>query len=76
MTTPAMNTILKMLEDLPEPAQSRVAEHLRDYLAELRDEEKWETSYSRTQPKLTAAARRARKEIAEGKTEPMDFNRL
>ncbi len=75
MAMPAMNTILKMLENLPEPALGRVAEHLRDYLAEMRDEEKWETSYKRTQSKLIAAARRARKEIAEGKTEPMDFNR-
>lgn len=76
MTPPAVNTIIKMIEQLPESEQDRVAEHLRDYLTDLEDEEKWDEAFARTQDKLIHAAREARKQIAEGKSEPMDFNKL
>ena len=76
MVTPAVNTIIKMIEQLPESEQDRVAEHLREYLADLEDEEKWDEAFARTQDKLIHAAREARKQIAEGKSEPMDFNKL
>ncbi|HLF73895.1 MAG TPA: hypothetical protein VI524_06095, partial [Anaerolineales bacterium] len=39
MVTPAVNTIIKMIEQLPEPDQEKVAEHIREYLAELEDED-------------------------------------
>lgn len=75
MVTPALNTIIKMIEQLPEPDQERVAEHLREYLAELEDDEKWDEAFAKSQDKLVYAAREARKEIAEGKSEPMDFDK-
>jgi len=65
-----------MLETLPEPAQERAVEHLREYIEELRDELKWDNSFKRTQPNLVEAARRARQEIAEGKAQPLDFEQL
>ncbi|RPH69359.1 hypothetical protein EHM76_07190 [bacterium] len=76
MVTPAVNTIIKMIEQLPESDQERVAEHLREYLAELEDEEKWDAAFSKSQDKLVYAAREARKQIAEGKSEPMDAQDL
>ncbi|MGB8983417.1 MAG: hypothetical protein WCC12_16215 [Anaerolineales bacterium] len=76
MVTPAVNTIIKMIEQLPESDQERVAEHLREYLAELEDEEKWDAAFSKSQDKLVYAAREARKQIAEGKSEPMDAEEL
>jgi len=76
MVTPTMNTIMKMLESLPEPLQKQAAERLREYIAEMQDEQKWDNSFTKTQAKLTEAAKRARKEIAEGKAQPMDFKRL
>jgi DNA phosphorothioation-dependent restriction protein DptG len=75
MVTPAVNTIIKMIEQLPESDQERVAEHLREYLAELEDEEKWGETFSKSQDKLVYAAREARKQIAEGKSKPMDFDK-
>jgi hypothetical protein len=57
-----------MLESLPEDVQDRVAEHLRDYIEDLQDEIKWDSSFKKTQKQLVAAARRAKKEIAEGLT--------
>ena len=72
MVTPALNTIVKMLEHLPESTQNDVVEHLRIYLAEIEDKQKWDQSYVRTQPKLAEAARHARQQIAEGKAEPLD----
>jgi hypothetical protein len=76
MVTPAVNTIIKMIEQLPEADQERVAEHLREYLATLEDEEKWDEAFAKTQDKLVHAAREARRQIAEGKSEPMDFDKL
>lgn len=76
MVTPAVNTIIKMIEQLPEADQEKVAEHLREYLADLEDEEKWDLTFAKSQDKLAQAAREARKQIAEGKSEPMDFDKL
>lgn len=76
MVTPAVNTIIKMIAQLPESDQERVAEHLREYLADLEDEEKWKETFAKSQDKLVYAAREARKQIAEEKSEPMDFDKL
>ncbi len=76
MASTAIVTMTKMMETLPEPAQDQALEYLRTYIAEMQSEQKWDRLFSQTQDKLTAAARQARKEIAEGKAKPMDFDRL
>ena len=76
MTSKATTTIIKMLETLPEQAQDRVVEHLREYIEDLRDEALWDESFSRTQANLVSAARQVRKEIAEGKATPLDIEKL
>lgn len=65
-----------MIEDLPETRQNQLADHLREYLADLEDEEQWDKPFAKTQDKLAYATREAECQIAEGKSEPMDFNRL
>lgn len=76
MASAAILTMTKMMERLPEPAQDQALEYLRNYIAELRSEQKWDKLFSETQDQLVSAARKARKEIAEGKAQPMDFDRL
>jgi tRNA(Ile)-lysidine synthase TilS/MesJ len=76
MASEATMTIIKMLETLPEQAQDRVVEHLCEYIEELREEALWNESFSRTQSNLVSAARRIRKEIAEGKAIPLDIEKL
>ena len=76
MASTAIVTMTKMMETLPEPAQNQAVEHLRHYIAEMESEEKWDKFFSETQGQLVAAARQARKEIAEGKAQLMDFDRL
>ena len=76
MASTAMVTLTKMMESLPETAQDQVVEHLREYIEEIKDEMRWDALFQRTQPQLVAAARRAKKQIAEGKAEPMDYDRL
>ena len=66
----------KMLESLPEAAQDRVVEHLREYIEILLDDLEWTESFKRTQEQLVEAARRAKQEIAEGHAKPMDLDRL
>jgi translation initiation factor 2B subunit (eIF-2B alpha/beta/delta family) len=76
MPSTTIATIIKMVESLPDNLQQQVAEHLRSYIADLEDEARWESSFKRTQDSLIAAARRAKQEIAEGKSTPMDYDRL
>jgi hypothetical protein len=75
MTT-SLATIVKMIESLPEPAQERVADHLREYLRDLQDEQEWDEQFKSTQPQLAAAARRVKQEIAAGHAQPMDDDKL
>lgn len=72
MSSPAITTMVKMLESLPESLQDQVVHHLREYLEDLQDERQWDTSFKKTQRQLVAAARRAKQEIAAGQAEPLD----
>lgn len=76
MSSAAIATLVKMVESLPDELQEKVVEHIRDYIADLEDEKRWDTSFQRTQGNLVAAARKARQEIATGQSVPMDYEQL
>lgn len=76
MSSNAIATVIKMLESLPEDTQNRVVEHLREYILELEDEHKWDETFAKTQSQLSAVAKRARQQIAEGLAKPMDYDKL
>jgi hypothetical protein len=72
MASAAVATVIKMIESLPEDAQDQVVEHLRDYLEDVKDDVKWDSAFKKTRPQLVAAARRAKREIAEGRAKPLN----
>ncbi|RAM51434.1 MAG: hypothetical protein C6Y22_11580 [Hapalosiphonaceae cyanobacterium JJU2] len=76
MSSPAITTVVKMMESLPEDVQNQIAEHLREYVQDLYDELKWDNSFKKTQQKLVEAAKLAKQEIAQGLAQPMDYNQL
>jgi len=76
MPSAAIATLVKMVESLPDELQEKVVEHIRDYIAALEDEKRWDTSFQRTQGNLVAAARKAKQEIAAGQSVPMDYEQL
>ena len=76
MSSTAITTVIRMMETLQETTQNQVVEHLRDYIAELRDEIRWDVSFKTTQWQLATLAQRTRQEIREGRAEPMDYDRL
>ncbi len=76
MSSAAITTIVKMVESLPDDLQEKVADHIRDYIADLADEQRWDTSFKRTQDNLVAAARKAQQAIAAGQSVPMDYEQL
>jgi uncharacterized iron-regulated protein len=76
MSSVVIATVVKMMEMLPEPVQDRVAEHLREYIEDLRDELQWDATFKKTQAQLVAAARRAKQEIATGQAKPFDPDQL
>jgi hypothetical protein len=74
MTSLAITTIVKMVESLPDDLQKRVAENIREFIADLEDEKRWDASFKRTQDTLVAAAQQAKQEIAAGQSVPMDYD--
>ena len=76
MSSPAINTVIKMMESLSEDKQNELVEHLREYIQDLQDEQKWQESFNQSQDKLIAAAKLAKQQIAKGKAKPMDYDRL
>jgi hypothetical protein len=45
-------------------------------IEDLQEELRWEDLFKRTQPQLSAAAQRAKQQIAAGMATPMDYDRL
>ncbi len=76
MSSPAIATAIEMMKSLPEDVQDRVVEHLREYIDDLQDELQWNKSFKQTQQQLVAAAQRAKREIAEGRAELLDYDQL
>jgi predicted nucleotide-binding protein (sugar kinase/HSP70/actin superfamily) len=76
MSSPAITTIVKMVESLPDELQEQVVKYVRAYLAELEEEKRWDTSFKRTQDNLVEAARKAKAAIAAGLSRPMDYKQL
>jgi hypothetical protein len=76
MSSATIATIVKMVESLPDELQEKIVEHIRDYIADLEDEKRWDTSFQKTQGNLVAAARKVKQEIAAGQSVPMDYEQL
>lgn len=76
MSTATIETVVKMLETLPAPAQERAVEHLREYIEDLKDEAHWDAQFEKTSAKLSEMAKKSKQEISEGKSAPMDFDKL
>lgn len=76
MSTATIETLTKMLETLPQSVQDRAVEHLREYLAEITDDLRWDESFERTSEKLAKTARHVTEQFNNGKTESFDLERL
>jgi uncharacterized iron-regulated protein len=76
MSSETISTVIKLMESLPETAQDRVVEHLREYIEDLRDELQWDSLFKKTQPQLITAAKRAKQEIAAGNAKPLEYDQL
>ncbi len=76
MSSPAITTVMKMMETLPPNIQEQIVDHLQEYLADLNDEQQWQANFARTESSLIAAAKKAKQEIAAGLAQPMDYDQL
>ncbi|GBF81248.1 hypothetical protein [Aphanothece sacrum] len=63
MSRENITTVVRILESLPDAQQERIIEHLREYIADLEDELKWDKSFQKTQNQLVKAARLAKQQI-------------
>jgi len=76
MSSENIATITQMIESLPETTQTQIIEHLREYIASLQNELEWDNLVSKTQNNLIKAAKQAKQEIAQGKSQPMNYEKL
>lgn len=76
MSSPAIQDLVTLVESLPDTVQIQVISHLREYIADLQDEQRWDTAFNRTESALVAAARQAKQQRAAGQATPMDYNQL
>jgi hypothetical protein len=76
MTSATITTLVKMAESLPESSQELLVEHVREYIATIRDESWWSAQFQNTQTGLIAAAQRAKREIEENRATDMDHRKL
>lgn len=74
--TRTTQTAVKMLESIPEEAQEEVVEHLRELVEDVRDELEWERLFSKKNKILIKTAHLVRRQIAAGKSSPMDYTKL
>ena len=61
MSSTTITTIIKMIELLPENQQENIAAHLREYIADLEDEIRWDNKFRNTQSELSKIAKKVRK---------------
>ena len=74
--SPATETLIKMVENLPLSLQEQIVVQVKHYLAEIQVENHWQNLYQQTESQLVQFAQQARQQIAEGQAEPMDFDKL
>jgi hypothetical protein len=65
-----------MMETLPLNLQNQIVQHLQNYLLDLQDDIRWETSFAKTETNLVAAARKAKQDIAAGQATPLNYEQL
>lgn len=73
MSAEAITTVVKMMETLPDNAQSQVVEYIKNYIADLQDELRWDERFRKTESHLIQKARLAKQQIAEGKAQPLNL---
>jgi translation initiation factor 2B subunit (eIF-2B alpha/beta/delta family) len=76
MSSATITTLVKMAESLPDSAQELLVEHAREFITTLQDESRWSAQFEKSQAGLIAAARRAKREIAEGRATDLDHRKL
>ncbi|OUD15228.1 hypothetical protein TPSD3_01475 [Thioflexithrix psekupsensis] len=76
MHSETLTTIEKMIQPLSVELQQQVLVHLREYIAELQSERRWEQLEQSHYDGLGRAAQLARQQIAEGLARPMNWDGL
>jgi hypothetical protein len=76
LMSPATETFIKMVENLPLSPQGQIMVQVKHYLAEIQAENHWQNLYQQTESQLVQLAQQAGQPITEGQAEPMDFDKL
>ena len=69
-------TITRMIESLPKSVQERVLEEIKPIISEALDEAEWQMEFEGSQENLVSIARKVKREVKAGRSEPMDYEKL
>lgn len=64
------------LKSLPEEIGERMVEYIIQHFEEIESEAHWDAQFEKSSGRLAEMARQAKEEMAEGKAEMMDYERL
>lgn len=76
MSSTTIETLVKMMESVPDSAKDQVLERLRQYLADVLDDIRWDETYKHSQAPLESMAREAMAEFDAGLTRPFDPKKM
>ncbi|HOF02159.1 MAG TPA: hypothetical protein PK385_11660 [Spirochaetota bacterium] len=74
MKTNSINTVVKIMEQLPDDIQENIENKIRKIASKINDEKKWQDSYKNDN--LIKFAKKVKDDIKKGKIEKMDFSKL
>lgn len=74
MKTNSINTVVKIMEQLPADIQENIENKIRNIASEINDEKKWQDSYKNDN--LIKFAQKVKEDIKKGNIEKMDFSKL
>ena len=76
MSKENITTIIKIIESIPDSHQEKIIEYLKEYIADIQDELKWNQSFQKTQNKLVEVATQVKEKIIQGEAKTMDYKQL
>lgn len=71
-----MATMESIMSSMPLPSQERLVDAMREIAMSIKSESLWDEAFSKTQAGLSKLAADARRQIAAGKSKPLDYRRL
>lgn len=76
MSTATKETLITMLDTLPDPMQDVLLEKMREIIADMKDDAEWNRFFTEKKDIISAATKKAIEQHRKGQTKPTDPSKL